>query len=500
MSKRSITMALAAVILATSFTACDESTPVTSASQSPSGDSPAVTQATTTTTRDEDEYAATDAEIKELGTDTFTPDGNSGKIVWLGYYDLIDDGSSSEQYKIFTSEVYGGEIEYISCGSGSAYFEKLGTLIASGDSPDIVRYEWRSFPYGMSKNMYVPLDDYIDPQSPLWSDMATSIEDFAYNGKHYYYPYKVTTNYALNYNKAVIAENSLTDPYDLYQQGNWTWDTFRQLMIDWCNIDEDNIGIAGEGGMSFIATTGESLVDVKPDGTIVNNINNANVTRAMEFCSSLYRDGLTYQNEIGDWVSPELWAKNSDRILFLGMNPEWTYSAASSTIQNPTGVDNDICGVASDFAFVPFPRDPASDEYCIAYDTFGYMVAKGAPNMKGAIDWINLNRVYETDEGLKATAREDAVNPTPVYYTAGKYEGKEKWQLVWDENQYDLWRDMLDPSKFTFSFDDCNGFNDEMKSLCDAVLFEPMYSGESWTQLSAENASAIDYVIESLVE
>lgn len=484
--------ALLAAIMALTLTACEEES--VQSSQNPQ-DSAVATTTAATTTRDEDEFADTDAEIKELGTENFVPDGNSGKITWLGYYDLTTDGSSAEQYKIFTSELYGGEMEYVTCTSGSAYFEKLGTLIASDDSPDIVRYEWLSFPNGMSKNMYEPLDDYIDSGSALWKDMAAAIEDFAYKGKHYYYPYRITTNFAINYNRAVIEEHSLTDPYDLYLENNWTWDTFRQLLVDWCNLDEDNIGYAGEGGMSFIATTGTSLVDVQPDGTIINNINDPNVSRAMQFCSDLYRDGLTYQGELGDWVSPQTWAKNSSRLLFLGMNPEWTYSAASGEIQNPAGVDNDICGVPSDFAFVPFPRDPNSESYSIAYDTFGYMVPKGAKNMKGAIDWINLCRVYETDEGLLATARENAVHPEPVYYTSGKYEGKEKWQLVWDERVYDLWQEMLDPNKFNFSFDDCRGFNDEMNTICDAILFEPMFQGESWTKLSSEYAGTMDYII-----
>ncbi len=495
MKKRTLTLALAAIMLATSFTACDESAQ-TSQSQQSSSAAPATTPAVTTTTRDEDEYAETDAEIKDLSTDYFVPDGKSGKIVWLGYYDLVGDSN----YPIFTSELYGGEIEYISCSSGSGYYERLGTLIASGDSPDLVRYDWPTFPYAISKNMYEPLDEYIDLESPLWEGIAPTVENFAYNGKHYYYPYRITVHFALNYNKKVIAENNLPDPYQLYKEGNWTWDTFRQLLIEWCNLDENNIGIAGEGGMSFIATTGTTFIDVQPDGTIVNNLNNPNVTRAMQFCSELYRDGLTYQNELGGWVSPQLWAKNSERLLFLGMNPEWTYGAAATEIQNPSGVENDICGVPTDFAFVPYPRDPKADKYYAPHDTFGYLVPKGAKNIKGAVDWMNLNRVYTTDPGVIETAREDAINPTPVYYTAGKYEGRQKWQLVWDEREYDMWQEMLDPNKFALVFDDCNGFGDEMKKICDDILFSPMYAGSSWTQLSEEYKGAINSIIESMNE
>ncbi|MBQ8171576.1 MAG: extracellular solute-binding protein [Oscillospiraceae bacterium] len=490
-----------AVAAALSITACDSepvSTPNGNSGVNSNGtpNAPSTSSTTPATTIDPDELAATDAENKDVNSDFFTPDGNSGKIVWLGYYDLMTDGSASEQYKVFTSDVYGGEIEYVSSPSNEGYFEKLGTLIASDDSPDIVRYEWLSYPMGMSKNMYESVDGLIDFTTPLWSDMSDIIEDFAYKGKHYYLPYRITTNFALNYNRRAVVDAGLTDPYDLYLTNNWTWDTFRELLIEWCNLDDQNIGYCGTGGMSFIATTGTPLIDVQADGTILNNVSNANITRAMEFCSGLYRDGLTYQKELGDWVDPTLWAKNSEQILFLGMNPEWTYSAAAGAIQNPTGVENDICNTPSDFAFVPFPRDPSADEYCIAYDSFGYMIPKGAKNIKGAVDWIQLNRVFQTDEALHATAREDAINPEPVYYTAGKYEGMQKWALVWDERVYDVWQDMMDPTKFSYVFDDCYGFNAELTTIADTVLDTPLFDGASFSQISAENAPLMDAIID----
>ena len=343
--------------------------------------------------------------------------------------------------------------------------------------------------------MYESLDNDIDLDDPLWSGIKDIAENFTYKGVHYYYPYRITTNFALNYNKKSIEEYALDDPYDLYMNNNWTWDTFKKLLIDWCNADEKHIGYAGEGGMSFIATTGTSLVKVQPDGSVKNNIGDVNVTRAMDFCADLYRNGLTHQGELGDWVSPQLWADNSDRVLFLGMNPEWTYGAAAAQVQNKSGVEDDICNTVSDFAFVPFPRDPQSDEYSIAYDTFGYLVAKGAKNKKGAVDWINLNRVYETDENIIANKKKEAVSPEPVYYTEGKYKGYQKWALVWDEKQYDLWQDMMDPTKFSFTFDDCWGFSDDLTTICNKILFDPMFHGDSFTQLSQEYSPVIDSII-----
>ena len=478
-----------AVSVVMGLTACDDSS-----GSGVSTVAPAITNFTSTsalTTTDPDENAATDKEIKDVTTSEYTPDGNAGKLIWLGYYDIRD----SDQYAIFQTEQYGGEIEYVNCSSGDAYFEKLGVMISSGDSPDIVSYEWTSFPHGMSKNMYEPLDDYINTESPLWSGIAEIAENYAYKGKHYYYPYETKTNFALNYNRKVLQEAGLTDPYDLYMKNNWTWDTFKELMIQWCNLDDAHIGYAGCNATGIVSTTGVSMIEIERDGTIINNVKSPDVARAMQFVMTLAHDGLVYQNELGNWVSPELWATNSDRILFLGMNPDWTYTAAAAEIQNPSGVENDICNTVSDFAFVPYPRDPSSDVYSIAYDTFGYMVPKGSDNIKGAVDWIHLNRIYATDANVLATAREDAINPTPVYYVEGKYKGMQRWSVVWDPELYDLWVDMKDPSKFNLIFDDCKGFNSEMTSTMDTLLSQPMFDGASWTQLSEEYAPVIDTII-----
>ncbi len=492
--KRIMSLCMAAAVMAT-MAGCDESGTVSNNSQG--GVAPGTTSATTAaTTTDPDEGAKTDEEAKDIVSEDFAPDGNAGTVKFLGYYDIRD---GSDQYLVFQTPEWGGTIEYSSCSSGAAYFEKLGTLIAADDSPDLVTYEWLSFPGGMAKNMYEPLDEHFNLDTALWADMKKTVEDFAYEGKHYYYPYQIRTYFALNYNRKTVEDAGLTDPYDLYMAGDWTWDTWRQMMIDFCNQNDTNVGYCSTPDVisAFVATTGTNFVDVKPDGSIVNNMADANVTRAMEFFENLYRDGLLYNKELGDWVSPQLWAVNSAQVLFLGMEPSWCYSDASKIIQNPAGVENDIFDTPSDFAFVPFPRDPSSDTYNLAYDTFGYMVPKGAKNLKGAVDWIYCNRVYETDENVKAQAKQEAIAPEKVTFLEGKFAGSQKWQMTWDEQVYDLYIEMKDPSKFNFTFDDVYGFNSQLSSdLIGNTLNEIMFNAGSWSQLSAQIDPAVEGILD----
>lgn len=498
-AKRLLSCCLAALMLL-SITACDEQGVVSDTAGNPDGPSATTTTNGANTTTDPDANAATDAEIKDLDVSTYTPDGNAGVVKYLGYYDITVDQKCREQVAIFQSETYGGSIEWISTSFGDGYFDKLATLIAADDSPDLLTYELEAFPFGVSKNMYEPLDDMLDIDDPIWADMRHLIDEFAYKGKHYYFPDRIVTSYALNYNRATLEKNGLPDPYDLYLNGEWTWDAWRQLMLDFCNISDDHIGYYCTDNTvnAFVNTTGVIVVDVKPDGTIINNLQHPDVTRAVEYLAEMGRSGLLYptNHPHGDWVSPQVFASASDKILFLGLEPEWTYIASTENIQNPTGVENDIHDTISDFGFVPFPRDPQADKYYQASSCYGYMIPKGAKNAKGTIDFIMCNRLYETDENIKKQIRDDHVAPAKITYTAGKYEGMQKWRITWDPDMYDLWVEMKDPENFEFVIEDLFGFGNEMKSYICQTTIDCTFAEESWTQKVNEVAPLVEALID----
>ena len=500
-TKKILACALA-LMMTCGITACEESSGTSTSGNGPTANVPVAgttTAATSVTTIDPDELADTDAEAKDLDTGNFTPSGNAGTVKFLGYYDIRSDQKGDQQCMIFEGEQYGGTIEYISTSSGSAYYDKLATLIAADDSPDLMTFEPLAFPYGVSKNMFEALDEHINIEDALWADMKPMIDEYAYNNKHYYVPHRIVTRYSLNYNRKTVEEAGLQDPYELYLAGEWTWDTWRQMMIDFCNQDEENIGLYATSTMleCFINTTGTAIIDVAPDGAITNNLSNPDITRAIEYLAEMGRSGLLYPegHPHGDWVSPQVWATCSDKLLFLSMEPEWTYIAATEEIQNPSGVENDIFGTVSDFAFVPYPRDPQADAYYMCSNTFGYMIPKGAKNIQGAVEFIYCNRLYETDQNIIDQVKNDHIAPEKITYTTGKYEGIEKWQITWDETCYDLWRDMCDADNFTFIIDDMYGFGDELSVPITDAIYNSTFVDGSWTQLSAEIAPVVSAVL-----
>ena len=492
------TLAAAAVL---GMTACDDEAPVASGGSAASNSAPAAAATTSTqasTTADPDAgLELTDKENKVIDTSACPPSGHAGKLRYLGFYDITKDQKGTEQCLIFQSDLYGGSFEYISTPSGSAYYDKLANLIASDDSPDIVTKDAMLLPGNVSKNLFEPLDGKIDLTAPQWKDISSIVEQFSWKGVHYYFPHRTTTKYALNYSKKTIEENDLTDPYELYANGEWTWEAWRNMMIDFCNKDDKHVGFYTTNNTitSFIATTGTTMIDVQPDGTIPNNLLSAEVSRAMTFLEELCRDGLTYDKSYGDWVSPQVFSPACNNILFTCTEPEWTYIAATENLQNKEGVDNDIFGEVSEFSFVPFPRDSMADAYYTEFDTFGYLVPKGAKNIDGAVEFINLNRMYDVDPDIQAKVREDHVNPTKIYFEKGKYAGSEKWQMTWGEHEYDLWREMCDPANFTFIMEDAEGFSVDFTDKIGQLLMGVVERSESWAKTSAEFSPIADGVI-----
>lgn len=469
--------------------------------------------ATSTTGGGETSATTSGAANQEFSEATAAPIDESaptGTIKWLVYEDLIKNDAT--MVALFEDR-YGGLIEQeITSSAPGAYLERLGVLIASDLSPDIVRYEWVSFPHGISKNFYTPLDSYIDINSELWSGMKEAAEQFVYNGKHYYFPYKLVDNYSLNYNKLVLEEYGLDDPMELYMNNEWTWSSFEELVTAWCDADDNHIGYTGVGPTSFIATTGTTVIDVTPNGEILNNLKSQSVQRTMEWLETLAKQGYFGEG----YVAPQEAFKDGN-LLFLGMQASWAYSAAWEQLVKD--------GVDCEMAFIPFPRDEKADDYYCAFGTYGYMVPTGAKNVKGAVDWINLNRIETTDEENIAEARAKALDSSTKYYPKCpecKYSflenetddldkcpecgaaRKVKFNAYYTEEQYDIMLDMTDPTrgKFKFVFDDYYGFNQDVTNIFEgtgeeALLGAPLFNGGSFTQLRDQYYNTVEGYLDS---
>jgi multiple sugar transport system substrate-binding protein len=103
--------------------------------------------------------------------------------------------------------------------------QKLLTMIAGGEAPDIYWTHTYINPGLAKRNVPLALDDLFASDTSWSIDdyFAGSITDFQLNGQQYAMP-RETTASVLIYNKTLIEESGATIP-----EGEWTWDDFVEI-------------------------------------------------------------------------------------------------------------------------------------------------------------------------------------------------------------------------------------------------------------------------------
>ena len=108
-------------------------------------------------------------------------------IKWLATWDINPDDTGKNvpiDLAVF-QERYGGEVRYYPVAYDERY-EKLAQYINSGEEIDFFSgSDMDAFPKGAIKEMFVPVDDYIDFDSELWKDVKEVNDSFEWNDKHY---------------------------------------------------------------------------------------------------------------------------------------------------------------------------------------------------------------------------------------------------------------------------------------------------------------------------
>ena len=211
----------AAIALIGSMTACGNSS------------TPVETTATTAPKELDEEDKAAVNEV-DIGEDEKL---ENGTIKWLATYDINPDLGKPKMFalELFESK-YGGKVEWIPTTWDNRYND-LSTNVLGGSSPDLFpAQEFDTFPSKVIDGMFEPFDDYLDFDSDLWSDGCKKLAELhTIGGKHYVAPVATDSKCVMIYNKKTIEENGLADPVELLEEDNWTWDTFRQMCLDYCD-------------------------------------------------------------------------------------------------------------------------------------------------------------------------------------------------------------------------------------------------------------------------
>lgn len=466
MNYKKIMAGALAVCMAASFAACGAETDSSNSTETNAGtQAPAETDALVTTT-EATEWTGDAISVEAINEENILDVDIQGKTLkWLGIYDLNPTNDSPErspELALF-EDTYGAKIEYIPT-TDSEKFNSLATNILGGTSPDIFAYEWRTFPYDISKGQYQPIDELVDWDDPKWADVKETADTFIWKGEHYIAPlgYSFNDTQVLMYNKTVIEDEGLEDPYELYLNNEWDWNKFTDMMHTFVENGDGSVerfGIGGWWANAFVYTAGETMVTY--DGTTFgNNLRSAKIEKAQSVLEDIFKNNLIKRGWIG---GESAFVDNS--ILFYSMGT-WAYNAAAESMPN------DVIQI------VPFPREPESDQYFVSNKVFAYMWVKGSENADCVKAWFDCNRRVNFED-------------TYVQATKDKFLANNSG---WSSEMYDIAMDFYDSDKFTQAYDYGYGLSTLMSDELMGVLYEGIANEqfESWVQAREEYYSIVD--------
>lgn len=423
--------------------------------------------------KEEDEVTIETAPVTEM------PDISGNEIYWLADYDINPTNNQDRSVALTLFEdQFGGKINWIQCTSENK-FDVLTNRILGGDPVDMFPYEWDALPNGVYKNQYEPLDAYLDLNDPIWDGMREAIDLYAYHDQHYVVPYAVSDPLLITYSRQMCEENGLDDPYTLYQNGDWDWDIFMEMMQQFVDGGSGRYGICGWFGQAMVQSTGKTIINF--DGSrFTNNITDPDIEAAENLLEEIQNQKL-YQS---GWYST---FPDSHDVLFYAMS-DW--SVGGSNAVNPD----------ADLMVVPFPKSPDSDAYYLCGNYAAKMLVKNSAKGEAVARYIYCERLAETEEAYKQAAKQKALivqqsasGQTLSFITEEQYDAiqafKQDTATVFDFG-YGMGSTMYGDGEYTY---ETRGI---MNNLMDGLLNYPEQV-DSWAVLRDTWAPAIDTVLET---
>lgn len=407
------------------------------------------------------------------------PDGAEKELVWLSYFNINPTKKEPEKRAdLDLFEKKGGTIRYDQVSSMEKY-DKLASELMSNTPPDMFWYEQKmTFPCNVILDMYQPVDEIVDFESDLWKDVKDTADRFVLNGKHYVAPVKFVTNSVLTYDKKILDAAQLEDPYELYLDGKWDWNTWYDMMDEYCggaSEDEERYGVNGWFAPFIFHSTGKTLISFDEENKeYVSNLLEPDFERATDLLYNIKKNNMYYP----DWVGQASDAFKLN-ILFYAMGP-W------ASFGSHTPADGEEWGM------VPMPKDPNSDTLYNTPEINAYMWVRGSTKKEAMKAWMECAKLVNTDEKYKEVDKEK-------FFTTNPNWTEQMYSVAFEETFSDKFVQVIDPGygiSTTLSNDDAA--TNPTKEAVVAYMYTSVMKEDdngsqyTWTQLREQYSGTID--------
>lgn len=343
----------------------------------------------------------------------------SGKIVSLGSSKIKED--DLEYNKVVFKALTGKDLDLDQkIVEWNSLRTTLQTMVLSNNAPDIFGIYNGVGIYLRNKGLTRDIRDYINMNDAAWEDMKLYSEPLFYNGE--------LTGVAKStplitggfiYNKTLISQAGLDDPWELYKQNKWDINTFLTY-VEELTVDKNHDGVAEVYGVSMAPETlfkmalssGEDLVKLNSNGTFSNNLRSSTFTRWASYAARIKQLG-SYDTE--SWTRGQRFLTNG--VAMMGNNI-WDMTVSKEMIAMKK---------QGKIGWVPHPRDNNSKKYYHSAEITYSFLPKNSKNPQGGAAYYY-------------TQRYSGLNPNPVQEkkTKDKYINEYGWTL----EEYEFQKDM----------------------------------------------------------
>lgn len=319
----------------------------------------------------DDQYLANKLELKETEQEKVFEAIKGTTMTKVGSED--DLGEYEKQVSQEFCDKYDITIEWVPMGY-TEYVTKLPQMVAAGNPPDtgvMTDATALSFIYG---NIAMPLNEYLDLDDEYW-DMDV-LNAFKVNGNYYAVNTAEIDTFFVYYNKTLFEEQALEDPYELYENGQWTWDKLRELAKKATLYESDNTtvktyGIGTHYKEVFVLANGGNIVDLDDSGTkYISKLTSANTIAGLNFLKDLAADGSYDPNIAGFTEFP------ARQIAMFIERP-----------QHAIGAYDLLNTMSDEIGIVPIPQGPNADKPYAASNLIANFVPANARNPLAGVAW-----------------------------------------------------------------------------------------------------------------
>jgi len=253
-------------------------------------------------------------------------------------------------------ELFNADIQLLEA-QWDGYTELLMSRLLSGEST----YDIWTVPIDMywtliGRQALLQLDGILPPEyyEELPGDMRKLNDVFEYMGKRYTIAQpSVIGPKMMAWNKTLIEKESLPNVYELYINGEWTWDALEQIARQAAK-DTDGDGVIDQYGLAMMAGWMHDMV-FSNGARIVRKADDGGMKFALT-----EPQAITAMKRYQEWMAAD-WRTEA----------HWEFNLGKTALAWGWGWDGYMPECDFEWSYVPFPKGPDADRYVFPMESTG---------------------------------------------------------------------------------------------------------------------------------